>query len=113
MNNWIKEFPSAITVCDTEGVIIYMNDKSQKTFTNDGGNNLIGKSLFDCHPEPSRSKLAELLKNQQSNIYTIEKNNIKKMIYQSPWYNEGKFMGLVEMSIEIPFDMPHFIRASV
>jgi hypothetical protein len=33
------------------------------------------------------------------------------LIYQSPWYRDGQYAGFVEISLEIPFDMPHFIRA--
>jgi len=110
MHNWIKEFPSAVTVCDAEGIILEMNDKTAETFVMDGGLNLIGKNLIDCHPEPSKSKLLEMLKTQTKNIYTIEKNGKKKMIYQTPWYENGKYSGFVEISIDIPFDMPHFIR---
>ena len=39
-----------------------------------------------------------------------EKNGVKKLIYQTPWYENGEFMGLVEFSLEIPFEMPHYIR---
>ena len=51
-----------------------------------------------------------LLKKKQLNVYTIEKNGIKKLIYQSPWYVKGEFAGFVELSLEIPFEIPHFIR---
>jgi len=111
-HQWIKEFPGSVTVCDTEGIIIEMNDNAARTFEKDGGRNLLGTNLLDCHPEPSRTKLQNLLTTQSSNVYTIEKNGIKKLIYQSPWYRDGKFSGLVELSLEIPFEMPHFIRQS-
>ena len=71
----------------------------------------MGKSLFDCHPEPARSKLKELLAQRGKNVYTIEKAGTKKLIYQSPWYEGGEFRGLVELSLEVPFEMPHFVRA--
>ena len=29
---WIQEFPGAVTVCDSNGVILAMNDKSIRTF---------------------------------------------------------------------------------
>lgn len=109
-NNWIKEFPSAVTVCDSQGIIIEMNDKAAKSFQEDGGYELIGKNLLECHPEPSRTKLKELLETQTKNVYTIEKNGIKKLIYQVPWFTDGKYSGFVELSLEIPFDMPHFVR---
>ncbi len=108
--SWIKEFPGAITICDADGVILEMNDKAVEAFKQDGGADLIGKNLLDCHPELARSKLRDLMKSRKVNCYTIEKNGIRKMIYQSPWYKDGAYGGLVEFSIEIPSEMPHFVR---
>ena len=42
--------------------------------------------------------------------YDVFKNGVKKLIYQTPWMKDGKPAGLVEISLEIPFDMPHFVR---
>ncbi len=108
--DWVQEFPGAVTVCDREGVILAMNDKSVRTFESDGGAALIGSNLFGCHPEPSRTKLKELLAAERPNIYTIEKKGVKKLIYQSPWYEKGVYSGFVELSLEIPFEIPHFVR---
>lgn len=107
---WAEQFPGGVTVCDTEGIIVYMNEKSAKIFEKDGGMALIGSNLYDCHPEPAAALLRELMANQRTNAYTIEKRGIKKMIYQAPWYRDGVFAGMVELSLEIPMDMPHFIR---
>jgi hypothetical protein len=107
---WINNFPAAITVCNQDGVILSMNEKAIATFAKDGGAALIGRNLLDCHPEPSRTKLRELMASEQTNCYTIEKNGIHKLIYQSPWYLNDRFSGLVEISIEIPHPMPHFVR---
>jgi PAS domain S-box-containing protein len=107
---WMHEFPSAITVCDANGKILYMNKKSQKTFEKYGGEKLIDKNVLDYHPEPARSKLKNMLEQGLSNSYTIEKNGIKKIIHQSPWYDDGIYKGFVEISIQIPMDMPHHIR---
>jgi transcriptional regulator with PAS, ATPase and Fis domain len=109
-NTWIKEFPAAVTVCDKEGIIIEMNAMAARTFAKDGGLALIGKSLYDCHPDPARGKLERLLDDRKTNIYTIEKNGVKKLIYQSPWFKEGAYAGFIEFSFEIPFTIPHFIR---
>ena len=108
--DWIREFPAAITVCDPQGIILAMNDKACFTFAEDGGANLIGTNILACHPEPSRTKLATLLESGTANVYTIEKDGIKKLIYQSPWYKEGKYAGLVEFSLPMPREIPHFIR---
>lgn len=109
-NAWIKNFPGAVTVCDREGIVLEMNDKAIATFENDGGASLIGTNLFGCHSPASQTKLHEMIASEKPNIYTIEKNGVKKLIYQSPWYSDGVFSGLVELSIEIPFEMPHFVR---
>lgn len=107
--NYFQSVPFAVTVCDTEGRILDMNEKSVATFVKPG-DSLIGASLFDCHPEPARTKLAEMLQEQTTNAYTIEKNGVKKIIYQAPWYKDGAFAGYVEMSMEIPFQMAHHVR---
>ncbi len=109
--DWIKEFPAAVTVCDENGIILDMNDKAAKTFETDGGRNLIGSNMHDCHPAQARVKTEALLASQDKNVYTIEKNGVRKLIYQSPWYRNGQYAGFVELSLEIPFDMPHFIRS--
>jgi transcriptional regulator with PAS, ATPase and Fis domain len=109
-NAWIKEFPAAVTICDRDGIVLEMNDKAASTFAKDGGLALIGKNLFDCHPDPARGKLERLMDSRQVNTYTIEKNGIKKLIFQSPWYLHGEYAGFVELSMEIPFEMPHFVR---
>lgn len=110
MDNWIKEFNGAITICDENGTITFMNDKAEKTFESYGGKKLLGSNLLDCHPEPSKSTLKKLMEEKKNNVYTIEKNGIKKLIYQSPIYSEGKYTGFIEISIEIPFELPNFIR---
>lgn len=107
---WIEEFPSGITVCDASGVIVCMNKASRKTFEKPGEGSLVGKSLLDCHPEPARSELSDMLKNPRVNSYTIEKKGIKKLIHQSPWYKDGKFTGYVEFSIVIPVEMVNHVR---
>lgn len=108
--DYIKELPFAVTVCDKKGKIIEMNDRSVITFQKYGGKELIGKSLMDCHPENARNVLKEMFKNQNTNAYTIEKEGIKKLIYQCPWFKSKKFAGYVELSLILPEEMPHFVR---
>ncbi len=108
--DYFKEVNLAITICDKNGKIIEMNDKSRKTFLKPGREDLIGKNVLDCHPEPARSMLADMLENPRTNAYTIEKEGIKKLIYQTPWYDNGVFMGFMELSMEIPFVMKHAVR---
>ncbi len=107
---WLEEFSGSIIVCDPEGIVVEMNEQAATTFKKWGGKQLLGSNLLDCHPEPARSKLKQLMAQHQTNIYTIEKKGDKKLIYQTPWYVKGEYRGFVEMVIDIPASMPHFIR---
>jgi transcriptional regulator with PAS, ATPase and Fis domain len=110
INDWVKGFPGAVTVCDAEGRILEMNEKSIEAFAADGGAALIGANVLDCHPEPSRSKLKKMMDERRTNVYTIQKNAKKKLIYQAPWYKDGAHAGFVELALEVPWDLPHFNR---
>lgn len=107
---WMDEFSSAITVTDSDGIILYMNAQSCKSFEENGGAKLIGTNVLDCHPPNARAILEDLLATGKSNTYTIEKNGKKKLIHQAPWYNDGKYAGLVEIAIVLPEPMSHFVR---
>jgi hypothetical protein len=110
-NNWYNELPLAITVCNKEGKILYMNKKSAATFEKYGADKLIGSNVLACHPEPAKSMLESMLVTENTNSYTIEKNGIKKLIYQTPWYENDVYMGYVELSLVIPMEMKHFKRS--
>jgi hypothetical protein len=87
-----------------------MNDKAAKTYEKDGGYGLIGANMLDCHPDSARAKAEVLFADKVKNVYTIEKNGIKKLVYQTPWYKDGQYAGFMELSLEIPFEMQHFNR---
>ena len=106
--DWSKEMNCAVTVCDKDGVVLYMNDKAKETFAKHG--DLIGKSMIPCHNERSRAIIADLLASGGTNAYTIQKNGVKKMIYQTAWKENGVVAGLVEISMVIPEEMPHYVR---
>ncbi|MBM3327699.1 MAG: PAS domain-containing protein [Calditrichaeota bacterium] len=108
--NYLEHLPSSVIICDKDGVILEMNAKAAAGLDKEGGRNLIGTNILDCHPEPSRSKLAAQMAERRQNIYTSEKNGVKKLIYQSPWYKNDEYFGIIEISLEIPFEMPHHLR---
>lgn len=107
---WLEEFPVAITVTDAEGAILAMNARSRKSFEKDGGGALVGRSVFDCHPEPARTRTLELFARRVANHYTVRKDGQRKIIHQIPWYRGGEFAGFVEISIPISDELPHFDR---
>ena len=108
--NWIEGLPVAVTVTSADGTITAMNARSRETFAKDGGGALLGRSIFDCHPEPALTKTRTLYAAQGPNHYTIRKNGQRKIIHQVPWFDGGRFAGFVEISIPIPDDLPHFDR---
>lgn len=109
--DWAEEFNGAITVCDRSGIIVYMNRTSVTQFSRYGGEKLLGTNLLDCHPEPSKSKLKEMLEKPVENMYTTEKNGERKIVFQTPWMQNGKFSGVVELSFLLDKNMPNFVRS--
>ena len=108
---WFDEFPGAITITDADGVIIQMNDMAvEDVFKTSGGRELIGKNVLDCHPESARKQIWAMLENRQKNVYTIVKNGKKIFVYETPWYKDGVYSGIVELYLEIPFEVPNHIR---
>jgi transcriptional regulator with PAS, ATPase and Fis domain len=110
--NWWDELNASITVTSADGTILEMNRTALTVFAADGGEDLIGRNVLDCHPEPARTRTARLYSSHEPNHYTITKNGQKKIIHQIPWLREGAFAGVVEISIPIPNEMPHFNRDS-
>lgn len=100
----------AVTVCDAQGVILYMNERSIATFSPDGVT-LAGRNLREFHSDRSWDIICRLLAEGSSNEYTIEKNGVHKLIKQSCWYDQnGALGGLVELSIVVAAQMPHYVR---
>lgn len=108
--DWAKDFPAAVTVSAADGTILYMNEKAVRTFASYGGAALIGKNLAACHRERSVGIMERILATGEPNSYTIEKEGKRKLLYQAPWYADGKAAGLVEISIELPAELPHYVR---
>ena len=105
--DFYKGLNLAITVSAKDGEILYQNDSSIEV-----NGDARGRDLMKCHNERSQQIIRHLLDDAATNVYTISKKGKKKLIYQTPWYEEdGSFGGLIEYSIEIPFDMPHFVRS--
>ena len=110
-NLWIREFPASVTVCDPQGMILEMNERAAETFAADGGFSLVGTNLLDCHPAPARAKLEELMTSRRQNVYTIEKKGVHKLVFQSPWFQNGDYAGFVEIIFIIPGELPHHVRS--
>ena len=102
----------AVTVCGKDGEILDMNRKSVKTFIKPGMDSIIGNNVLDCHPEPARSLLDDMLRHPRTNVYTVEKEGLKKLIFQTPWYDDnGEYAGFMEHSLVLPEVIPNRVRA--
>jgi DUF438 domain-containing protein len=108
---WQDEFGASITVIGRNYEILYMNEKSAKTNAKWGGKALIGQDVRACHQESSVRLIEHILETGEPHTYTIEKQGLKKFIYQAPWREQGSIAGVVELSIEIPAEIPHYIRS--
>ena len=100
----------AVTICGKDGTILDMNTKSKRTFIKPGDPEIIGKNVLDCHPEPARSQLADMLANPRTNVYTVEKEGVKKLIFQTPWYDGNEYAGFMELSMVLPEVIPNRVR---
>jgi sensor histidine kinase regulating citrate/malate metabolism len=108
--NWVRELPAEIMVCDKEGVILEMNLQAETLFAADGGRSLLGRNVLACHPQPSKGKLEKMLARQVPNAYFNTENGEKRFFFQSPWIEDGAYSGFVEISFQVPEEIPHFIR---
>jgi len=51
-----------------------------------------------------------MMSERRPNVYTIDKAGVRKLIFQSPWTENGSFRGYVEISLRLPAEIPHFDR---
>jgi len=107
---WLEELPCSVTVCDRKYKILYMNGKAAEVSSEDGGKSLIGTNLLECHPPKARAKLRKVMASDRPNVYTVEKGDKKKFVYQCHWKKGGKVAGLAEFTFELPAEVPNFVR---
>ena len=107
--DWAREMDCAITVCDANANIIYMSDASRRI--NSPEADIIGHTLRQYHPPRALEIIDRLLREGGYNAYTISKRGQRKMIYQAAWRQGGQIAGLVEISMVIPEELPHYVRS--
>ena len=105
--DYFKGLNLAITISAKDGEILYQNDSSIEV-----NGDARGRDLMKCHNERSQQIIRHLL-DAATNVYTISKKGKKKLIYQTPWYEDDAKQvvgGLIEFSIILPEEMPHYDR---
>ena len=106
MEQFFEDIDGAVTICDTEGNVVYMNKRSRETF-NKQGQSMVGQNLMPCHKPRSQAIIRDMLENDHSHCYTITKHGQRKLIFQTPWREEGQVRGLVEFSFVLPDEIEH------
>jgi hypothetical protein len=108
MPDWITAFPGSVIVSDREHRILWMNDKAKADW---GGRSLVGTDMMGCHRERSQALIRELLASGGSNMYTVQDEGGKKLIYQTAWRDAaGAVAGLVELVMDAPAEIPNHAR---
>ena len=106
--DFFKGVNLAITVSAKDGEILYQNDSSIEV-----NGDARGRDLMGCHNARSQQIIRHLLDDAATYVYTISKKGKKKLIYQTPWYEDDAKQvvgGLIEFSIVLPEEMPHYDR---
>lgn len=84
-----------------------MNSRAAgETHAKDGGRELIGRSILDCHPERARALFEELLKTGALNVYTDREERREEAHLPAPWYEGGEYRGRGRALLADPFRGP-------
>ena len=105
--DYLENVAFAATVCDKDGVVLYQNERARQR---DGG--VVGKNLYDCHSKKSGAMIRHMIETGDSNTYEIIRHAKRKLLHQTPWYDEdtGEVAGLIEVAIDLPDEYPTFNR---
>lgn len=105
--DYLENVAFAACVCDRDGVVLYQNARSKKR---DG--DVIGKNLYGCHNAHSGQMIRHMIETGESNNYQIIRHGQRRLLHQTPWFEVpgGPVSGLIELSIDIPDEMPVFNR---
>ncbi len=114
---WVKDFPAEVSVMAKDGTIVGLNDEAIKAFEYAGGEEVIGKNGIQCHQASTQEIIRKLLSEQKTHSYLRYKPKSHPdsgiFCYQSPWYENGEFMGLVEFVLPIePEEIERFKSAA-
>lgn len=101
MIDFLKELDIVISVCDENGIITYLNDKGVEHFADEGGMDLIGSNILDCHPEPAREMLRQMMSTHESHSFIKGEGSGKRLIHETPVYKDGVFAGYIELIIPL------------
>lgn len=93
---------ASVVICDKNHTIVYMNPAACKSYEKYGGEDLVSKSILDCHNEHSAAAIktvaAAFEKNPKLNrVFTFHNKKQNKDVYMIALRDEtGELLGYYE-----------------
>ena len=93
---------SAVVICDLDHTIIYMNPVAVRRYEKWGGNELLGRSLLNCHNEHSQEMIKKVVEwfkasSDHNLVYTFHNPKENKDVYMVALRSEsGELIGYYE-----------------
>lgn len=93
---------ASVVICDKDHTIVYMNPAACKSYEKYGGEDLVSKSILDCHNEHSAAAIktvaAAFEKNPKLNrVFTFHNEKQNKDVYMIALRDEtGELLGYYE-----------------
>jgi transcriptional regulator with PAS, ATPase and Fis domain len=110
ISEWIATYPAEIMVCDQDGIILEMSNLSIDIYKKEGGEKMIGRSVFDHHEELPRRQILGVVNQRKHMIYTTEKAGLKKLVSIAPWYRDGEYAGFALIVLDLPKKIPNIVK---
>lgn len=89
----IDQDTSEVVICDLEHTIIYMNSAAVSVYAKEGGEELLGKCLLDCHSPRSVEMIKKVVNwfaasKENNSVHTFYSEKANKDVYMVALRNE-------------------------
>ncbi len=94
---------AAVTIADRDFRITFMNDRAAEFYAEDGGLELIGRNLLDCHREEHKRVIRDAYDRYRAGDLTPTRYRSRKedgtlqSVVHIPLLVEDRFRGLAEL----------------
>ncbi len=95
---------AGVTIADQDFLITFMNDRARVFYAEDGGGELVGKNLLDCHNAEQTAVIREAYARYRAGDLTPtryhqaqKEDSAPESIVHIPLMVEGKFRGIAEL----------------
>ena len=93
---------AAVVICDLEHRIVYMNPAADARYKKNGGYDLVGRSLLECHSPAANEKIKDVVEwfsksSENNRVYTFYNKKENKDVYMIALRDDkGKLIGYYE-----------------